>query len=163
MGISFNADEIFEVAEQIERNGAKFYRRAANIFSDSAINNKLLNLAVMEEQHEKTFAAMRSEFFSGKPEKMVFDPDGQAALYLQAVADGKIFDIKAEPSKVLPEGISVEEVLNIAIGVEKESVVFYTSMKELVKENLGKNRIDTIIKEEIGHITDLRTQLESLK
>ena len=25
----FNTDEIFEIAEQIERNGAKFYRRAA--------------------------------------------------------------------------------------------------------------------------------------
>ncbi len=25
----FNADEIFEIAEQIERNGAAFYRRAA--------------------------------------------------------------------------------------------------------------------------------------
>ena len=26
MGIDFNADEVFEIAEQIERNGAKFYR-----------------------------------------------------------------------------------------------------------------------------------------
>ena len=27
--ITFNPDEIFEMAEQIERNGAKFYRKAA--------------------------------------------------------------------------------------------------------------------------------------
>jgi len=26
MSIDFNADEVFEIAEQIERNGAKFYR-----------------------------------------------------------------------------------------------------------------------------------------
>ena len=163
MSISFNADEIFEIAEQIERNGAAFYRRAAELFSAPTVREKLLGLAAMEEQHEKTFTEMRAEFFSGEPVKMIFDPDDQAALYLQAVADGKIFDIKAEPSKALPEGISIEEVLKIAIGVEKDSVVFYTSMKELVKENLGKSRIDAIIKEEIGHISDLRAQMDDLK
>ena len=26
MGYDFNVDEIFEMAEQVERNGAKFYR-----------------------------------------------------------------------------------------------------------------------------------------
>jgi len=29
MPIPFNADEVFEMAEQIERNGARFYRAAA--------------------------------------------------------------------------------------------------------------------------------------
>ena len=29
MVIPFSADEVFEMAEQIERNGAKFYRAAA--------------------------------------------------------------------------------------------------------------------------------------
>ena len=29
MPITFNADEIFEMAEEMERNGAWFYRRAA--------------------------------------------------------------------------------------------------------------------------------------
>ncbi len=29
MAISFNLDEIFEMAEQIEKNGANFYREAA--------------------------------------------------------------------------------------------------------------------------------------
>ena len=33
MGLDFNADEVFEIAEQIERNGAEFYRTAAeNIY-----------------------------------------------------------------------------------------------------------------------------------
>ena len=57
----------------------------------------------------------------------------------------------------------MEEVLETAIGLEKESVVFYTGMKELVPERLGKDKIDPIIKEEIGHITDLRAQLRELK
>jgi rubrerythrin len=27
--MNFNIDEVFEIAEQIERNGARFYRKAA--------------------------------------------------------------------------------------------------------------------------------------
>ena len=30
----FNADEVFEMAEQIEKNGAKFYRNAAGKFPE---------------------------------------------------------------------------------------------------------------------------------
>ena len=36
MRTGFNAIEIFQLAEQIERNGAKFYRRAAEGFEDPA-------------------------------------------------------------------------------------------------------------------------------
>lgn len=163
MSITFNADEIFEIAVQIEKNGAVFYRKAADMFSDEAINNLLLELAAMENQHEKTFEAMRDELSAGDPVKLVFDPDDQAALYLQAVADGNVFDLKSGPSALLPEGIAIEEVLDTAIGIEKESVVFYTGMKAIVSEKLGKDKIDIIIKEEIGHITNLRGKLKELR
>ena len=33
MSYEFNADEVFEIAERIERNGARFYRRAAELSS----------------------------------------------------------------------------------------------------------------------------------
>ncbi|MCH7559530.1 MAG: rubrerythrin, partial [Planctomycetes bacterium] len=59
MVMPFNADEVFEMAEQIERNGAKFYRAAAKKFPE--LSQVLSDLAVMEDEHEKTFAAMRAE------------------------------------------------------------------------------------------------------
>ena len=163
MGISFNADEIFEMAEQIERNGAKFYRRAAEKFSDSAAREKLLELAAMEERHEKTFAAIRSELTGSVRMESTFDPENQAALYLQAIADGKVFDIKKDPSDILSEGKTLEEILHIAIGLEKDSIVFYMGIKDMVPEKLGKEKIDVIIKEEMGHIIDLNNQLNLLK
>ncbi len=48
MSITFNAFEIFEMAEQIERNGVKFYRKAAEIFTDRDISQTLLEFADME-------------------------------------------------------------------------------------------------------------------
>lgn len=157
--ITFNADETFEMAEQMERNGAKFYRKAAE---PAAGENRdlLLRLAAMEDDHEKTFAAMRAELSTAEKRPVTADPDNVAALYLRAMADGKVFD--SDPSEALSGAEPMEEVLKTAIGLEKDSVVFYQSMKEMVPGAAGKERIDAIIKEEIGHILDLTRQLEVL-
>ena len=162
MSIKFNADEIFEIAEQVERNGAAFYRKAAGNFDDSAMKKKLLDLAVMEDAHEKRFTILREELVGQDAEAFVFDPDNQAALYLQAVAEGKIFDLDVEPAAFLSDDVSAEDVFLFAIGLEKDSVVFYNSMKAMVSDDLGKKHIDEIIIEEIGHVAYLRTLIDEL-
>jgi len=166
MSIYFNADEIFEIAEQIERNGAKFYRQAAKGTQASQNQELLLNLAQMEDEHLETFAAMRADISKQGQITMVdpvFDPEGEAALYLQAMADGKVFNVDVEPSEVLTGKEAMEEVLQIAIGKEKDSVVFYVGMKEMVPEKFGKNRIGDIIKEEMSHIRLLSEELAQTK
>ena len=60
MGYDFNADEVFEMAEQMERNGAKFYRDAAENTADPSNKEMLIGLSKMEETHEKMFASMRA-------------------------------------------------------------------------------------------------------
>ena len=157
--IIFNADEIFEMAEQIERNGAKFYRTAAESRADA--RDLLLRLAAMEDEHERTFAAMRSELSEDEKTPLTFDPDNKAALYLRAMADGKVF--KSDPSESLSGNESMHEIIKTAIGLEKDSIVFYTSMKDVVPKSAGKEKVDAIIKEEIGHIVDLTTQLTASK
>lgn len=163
MSVSFNADEVFEMAEQIERNGAKFYRRAAEQTEDSNARDRLLGLAVMEDGHEKTFAALRADLSVKESMSRVFDPDNEAALYLRAMADDKVFDLKADPSAKLTGQETMEEIYRTAIGLEKDSIVFYQGIKEMVPEKLWKDKIDLIIREEMGHITLLSEQLTSLK
>ena len=84
MGYDFNADEIFEMAEQIERNGASFYRKAAESIDDPAGKKLLLDFAAMEDEHEKTFAALRKDLSEKDKAATTFDPEGEAALYLRA-------------------------------------------------------------------------------
>lgn len=163
MSFSFNADEIFEMAEQIERNGSRFYRRAAEGAVDPRNRRLLLDLAVMEDEHEKVFASMRANLAHGKPEATVFDPDGQAALYLRAIADEHVFDVKADPTELFTGKETMKDILRTAIGMEKDSIVFYLGMRELVPQEWGKDRIDDIIKEEMGHIAILSREFTSLK
>ena len=58
---------------------------------------------------------------------------------------------------------SLEDILKEAITAEKDSIVFYLGMKEMVPETLGRSRIDAIIKEEMAHINILSKELVALK
>jgi hypothetical protein len=90
-----------------------------------------------------------------------FDPDGEAARYLNAIADGQVFDLHADLIEDLA-GKTIEEILKIAIDLEKDSIVFYLGLRDLVSESLGKDKVETIIREEMGHVTLLSDELAAL-
>jgi rubrerythrin len=156
MSYDFNADEVFEIAEQIERNGAKFYREGAEKIIDADKKKLLMELAEMEDEHENTFKKMRAELTTNEKVITTFDPEGEAERYLRALADTRVFyDKKIDPT-------SMEKILKSAITAEKDSIVFYLGMKEVVPVNLGKEKLDKIIKEEMNHISLLSKELLSL-
>ncbi len=163
MGITFNVFEIFEMAEQIERNGIKFYHKAAKSVSDKGTRQMFLDLAAMEAEHEKIFAAMKNQLSDKERESNVFDPDNEMALYLQAMADGHVFDPKKDYSKQLTGAESVEDILKLAIGAEKDSIVFYLGLKDFVPVKAGKDKVEAIIKEEMGHIAVLNRKMTTSK
>jgi rubrerythrin len=163
----FNADEVFEIAEQIERNGAKFYRRASEVVADGKARDLLAMLADMEVQHEKTFAAMREDLWRENPDWLAdflnLDAANEAAQYLQAVAEGRIFDLHADPVAAVGADASLADILRTAIGLEKDTIVFYLSIKEAVPDALGKEKMDAILFEEMGHVRILSHELATLK
>ena len=162
MGITFNANEVFEMAEEMERNGAHFYRKAAKNTSDSQIKKLLLKMADMEDKHLRTFEQMRKELAAQEKEGEAFDPDNQAALYLQTMADAHGYEGKITPTKELTGSETPKELLEIAMNSEKESVVFYFGLKSLVPAKAGRDKVEEIILEELSHITILLGELKSL-
>ena len=165
MKLEFSAEEIFEMAMQIERNGAQFYRKASEgkLAQEDQVKKLLLDLSGMEVQHEKVFSSLAKELTAQERAPMVFDPDNELGLYLKALADGRVVDTRTEPTEKLKGLKKLEDVFAFAIGLEKDSIVFYTGMKEVVPERMGKNRLDKIIREEIGHIAFLNREIEARK
>ena len=162
MSFEFNADEILEMAEKIERNGARFYRKAAELVKDAAVSKLLQDLAVWEDGHERVFASMRADLADQERESMVFDPEQETSMYLRAMADGHVFDARVNPADKLTGKESAEDILRMAIGQEKDSIVFYTGLKEMISQTAGRERIETIIKEEMGHIGFLNREIAAL-
>ena len=157
----FNADEVLRIAEQIERNGITFYEKAAERFGGDE-KRILLRLADMERTHERVFATMRRELSDANRELEAIDPEGEAARYLAAFADGQVFDPDADPLALLGPKSSGRDILKVAIGLEKDSVVFYVAIRDAVPPSLGKEKIERIIKEEMDHIVLLSGMLSSL-
>ena len=155
-----SADEVFEMAEQIERNGGKFYRAAAKKFP--TVRELLLKLATMEDDHERTFANMRAEFSTKDAAQAVFDPDDQAQMYLRAMADGHVFNPKVDPTEQIAGKDTPEDILNLALSVERDSIAFYVGLKRSVSQTAGKDEIEGIIAEEISHVAILSRQWEKL-
>lgn len=158
----FNIDEIFEIAEQIERNGVTFYTKAAEKFPEYTKKSLFLKLAEMEKEHEKRFHSMRVDLAQKERELSEFlDPQGEAVEYLRAIAHSKVFDLRADPTTKFKDIRSVSELLRIAIDIEKDSIIFYLGVKEMVPVELGKDKIDLIVKEEMSHVSILTGLLES--
>ena len=162
MAITFNANEIFEMAEEIERNGAEFYRQAAENAADKETKQMLLDMAVMEDGHLKTFEEMRNQLSGQEKGWTIFDPDNQSVLYLQEMADARGYEGKITPTKELTGNETTKEIIEIALNSENESVVFYLSLKALVPVKAGRDKVEAIIIEELSHITTLLKKLKSL-
>ncbi len=163
MSITFNAFEIFEMAEQIERNGVKFYRKAAKHVTDSNTKQMLLELAAMEVEHEQIFTDMRKQISHKQRELITFDPENEAALYLQAMANGHVFDLNKDPAEQLTGRENVVDILKMAIEAEKDSIVFYLGLKDFVPAQAGRKKVEDIITEEQSHIVILSQKLKALK
>jgi len=153
----FTADEVFEMAVRLEKNGAQFYREAAQNTDNPEYNKLLVGLSEMEVEHEQTFKNLRSELSKNEKTSTVFDPQNESALYLRALADTKVFFEKEIDFS------SMKSVLKAAIIAEKDSIVFYLGMKEMVPEKFGKDELDKIIREEMNHIRILSKELVDLK
>jgi rubrerythrin len=163
VSLEFNADEIFQMALRIETNGVRFYKRAADGIGNSAGRQLLLRLAAMEETHEKIFARMREGLTDQERKKKVYDRGEESSEYLRAWADQNVFDLRSDPSEKLTGKENLGFILQTAIALEKDSIVFYVGMKDAVPERLGRGKVEEIIQEELRHVALLSRELETLR
>jgi len=154
MGVDFNADEIFEMAETMERNGAKFYRAAAKSIG-SDLSRLFLELAAMEDSHLETFSRMRRALASeGKP------PTEEAAAYLKALVGARVFE--RDPALEVSGKSGASEALRMALRLEEDSIAFYLGMKRAAPPRSGGEKIEKIIEEEMRHVALLAGRLAQM-
>jgi rubrerythrin len=105
---------------------------------------------------------MRSKLSGKEQDSETLDPDNEVGLYLQAFANTAVFKPDENPCARLGDHPAYRDILMAAIGVEKDSIVFYVGMKELVPGSLGRPQVDQVLREEMSHLTTLNRQLAKL-
>jgi rubrerythrin len=152
MSFDFNADEIFQIGVQIETNGQKFYEMVSKNSSDPSVQNFFLDLSKWESEHIALFQKLRQRLPDSAKRGDLFDPNQEVHLYVKATAESHVFLKNKDIPELASKCKTPLEALDLALAFEKDSVVFYTTMKKMVPESLGKAEVDTLIDEEISHI-----------
>jgi rubrerythrin len=163
MSYDFNAAEIFEMAIQIEENGAAFYRKAAELQKDPADKKFLETIAGMEDRHKIGFEEMKAQVSDLEKSQTVFDPNEELYQYLKAMADAHGGEGNPDVVKLLTGDETMAQIVQTAIGLEKESILFYIGLKDIVPPHLGRSKIDDIIEEEKKHMAQLSGFLKQAK
>jgi rubrerythrin len=158
----FNANEVFEVAKRIERNGVAYYKKAAELMAAEDGKKLMLDLAEMEVVHEQVFAHMQKGLSAEENSEALYDPHNDAYQFLRDMADKYVFNPAEDPMKVLVPGADPKVILDSAIQREKDSIIFYEGIKAMVPEKFGVKRLDEIIGQEMGHVIILTRHREKL-
>ncbi len=158
----FSLKEVFEMAEQIERNGVKFYQEAAQNAESKELRKFLSDFAIMETEHISSFKDMASKYANDDNRNFI-DPTDTAMLYIDAMVNGCIFNDTTIPYSSIKSDDTVEIIFSKAIALEKDAIAFYTGMRECFSKPEDKKAIDDIIIEEMGHVVLLKNQYDQTK
>ncbi len=157
--MAYSAFEVFEIAEQVERNGAKFYRAAAELTGDSHVSETFLRLAEWEVRHEKVFSQMKRASESSNKEKAT-PGHGESAVAPKAMAALAVFSIKSGSGWQMHGNKTQTDALRMAVKNERDTVAFYNGLKSFVSAGTEQSSIDEIIREETRHIAILERLLD---
>lgn len=159
MAAVFNIIEIFEIADQIEKAGAGFYRKAAEYVSGDE-KELLLKLAELEDSHKSYFETLKEVYGINKVEDLV-DQHSEASKYLKWIAEGHV--VHHLERFFEQDQLSVVAVLNKAIEFEKDTVVYFTALKAALTDEDERAKVEMLIHEESYHVGMLSKKLREIE
>ncbi len=141
----YSIREVIEQAVRAEKLGYGFYTRMANKFKKhNQLQGLFKTLAEKELQHEKTFSDLKAKVKDEEPEGWE-----EVSEYLRAIVESEFFLGKKKSLPSLEHVKKVDAAVRFAIGFEKETLLYYYALREVIKNNKILNKI---IAEERSHI-----------
>lgn len=154
MDIEFNSNEVFEMAQRLEERGQQFYLQLSQSTNDESVRRLFLELADMEDQHHKIFGAIKSHPDAGEAKVLSRQEQSQWL----AVATALLQNLEADLVKRFGTLRDPREILRQAMAYEKDTVVFFLALKNMIPAESDRQRVDAILKEELGHLLLLSSQ-----
>ena len=158
MSISFSGSELINIAIGIEKRGVAFYDIMAKSSENATTRDIFQYLANMEREHIQIFQSMLTEADKYQIPETYTE---EYATYLQALVNSAVFTDDMVTSEMATQADSDIEALELAIGAEKDSILFYYEMKDIMPKR-AQPTVDKIITEEKLHLRQLSELKKSL-
>jgi len=151
MGLFFTGKELINIAVGIEKNGAAFYDVVLASIKDDAVRKSFQYLADSEREHIKIFTNMLESISDYQSPETYTE---EYEIYLKSLIDSAVFSNEQKAKDTASKVSNTDEAIQIALTAEKESILFYSAVQELVKQS-EQAIITKIIDEEKSHIRQL--------
>ena len=150
----FSASELLDMAIKLEKNGEAVYRRAIEKVSKPELVSLLEWMADEEVKH--------AAFFSDLKRRVTGDSQNP---FMQEMSRELFDDLLGEKNFSLKEVDfsslnTVEELIDVFIEFEKDSVIFYTVLEPFVEDAVARGQLKDIIEEENRHVRHLQQHIE---
>ena len=146
----FSIKDIVDIAIQIEENGERIYRDAAQKIKDPSLSSLFRWLADEEVKHVKWFETLK-----GKVPDTGDHPEQEKigrALFRDAVG-AQNFTLKDADFSNLEQ---VEDLIRLAIEFENDTILFYKMLQPLIDDRETLDQLHGIIKEEEEHLQSFK-------
>jgi rubrerythrin len=151
----YSISEVIEQAVQTERLGYQFYNTMANRFREDAGLKRLFDtLGAKELVHEKRFMELKEITGTEEPEGWE-----EVSQYLRAIVESEFFLGSHKSLPDLKQVDTVQNAVNFAMGFEKETLLYFHTIRDVIKE---RDVVDEIINEEKSHVMWLSRFRENL-
>ncbi|MBM3249667.1 MAG: hypothetical protein FJZ09_02340 [Candidatus Omnitrophica bacterium] len=158
MGNIFAGSEVVEIGIQIEKNGRDFYNALVTQSKAPEAAELFKFLAKEEEKHIEMFRKILETATKYEPQGL--DSDEYYA-YMQSLASDYVFTQKDKGAEIAKQIKSDHEAVEMGIGFEKDSIIFYEGIKKAVPD-YDQKIVDALIAQEQEHLRrliDLRSAL----
>jgi rubrerythrin len=148
----FTAAEALEMAMEIEKNGEVFYTAVAEKSADPEVQALFEDLAAQERGHYRVFQKMLGTVTPALDLPSAEYDEYQ--IYVQSALDNALF---AGPDKALAlakQAQDRETALRAALGFEKDTMLFFYDLRDMVSET-DQEAVSNVIREEKKHLRRL--------
>ncbi|MCK4828215.1 ferritin family protein [bacterium] len=152
MAIFFSGDEIIKMAVKTEETGYEFYRAAQKNTQSEKLKDLFDYLAKEELKHKTIYLGLEGSI-EEHPQGVPVDWD-ELGHYIKAMTDSSLFLGEDSNINVASRASSDIEAIDFAIGFEKDTLLFFYQVNEIVKA-ADKHIVEKIIQEEKQHIKKL--------
>jgi rubrerythrin len=159
-GKFFNEIEAAKIAQNMERHGLDFYRKAAARAKDTATRDLFLRLAEDEKKHLARFEELEEILQADRRAKKGYTDDADLAAYIDRLVETQVFAEEGAVARLAEQATSDYEALAVAIRAERDAILFYQEMMAFIESNRARAAFSTILDEEREHLRILGDQSE---
>jgi rubrerythrin len=151
MGNILSASEMVGLGVQIEKNGRDFYDTLAKQSKNQKAVQIFKYLSSQEDLHIAVFKKILDTLQAYDP---VESYAGEHSAYMNALASEHVFTQAGKGIEIARMVVTDKEAIDLGIGFEKDSIIFYEGMKKMVPE-YDQKILQELIQQEQGHLIQL--------